>query len=387
MPLRPEIQALEQNGITKLALPRIDDPTVIPLWFGEGDTVTPTFVIDATTAALEQGDTFYRHTRGRGELREAIKTYLDRLYDIDVHPDRITVPGAAMLGITIASQMALSRGDHGLITSPNWPNIENSFNVTGAEVSFVRQRETAAGWQLGAADIIAAVRDNTRAIFVNSPCNPTGWVMSAEDQEQLLRFCRERDILLIADEVYPRTVFDTPAAPSFLALARDDDPVVVINGFSKAWAMTGWRIGWVVAPRQYATQWTVMSECFNTGSTVFTQPGAIAALSDGEEFVARLTAQYRGGRQRVVDAFANHPLIDLAPPEGAFYAFPKVQGLRDSWSWAAGLLEEENVGVAPGYTFGPDNDAHFRLCFAQSHERLEEGLARICRYAERNANL
>lgn len=384
-PFRAEIEALEQNGITRLALPRIDDDRVIPLWFGEGDTVTPDFIVAATKTALDNGDTFYCHTRGRIELRTAIKRYLDDLYGIEVHPDRITVPGAAMLGITIASQMVLGPRSHGLITSPNWPNVENAFRVTGAEVSFVRQRESAGGWELTSAEIIDATRDDTRAIFVNSPCNPTGWVMTASDQAQLLDFCRERNIMLIADEVYHRTVFDGSAAPSFLAHADDDDPLVVVNGFSKAWAMTGWRIGWVVAPRRMVTQWSVMTECYNTGSTVFTQQGAIAALEHGERFVADLIEQYRHSRQLVIDHFDPHPLIELSPPRGGFYAFPRVNGLNDSWTWAKALLDQEDVGVAPGYTFGPGNEGYFRLCFAQSQGRLEEGLTRICRFAERFA--
>ena len=162
--------------------------------------------------------------------------------------------------------------------------------------------------------------------------------------------------------------------------------MVVVNGFSKAWAMTGWRIGWVVAPSRLATAWAAMSECFNTGATVFAQAGGVAALDGGEETVALLREQYRGGRAIVERYLAGHPLIDLRMPVGAFYAFPRVRGLTDSLAFVQGVLAEEDVGLAPGYTFGPGNDAHFRLCFAQSHERLEEGLRRVLRYLERHAN-
>ncbi len=139
---RPEIEALEQNGITRVALPRITDPTVIPLWFGEGDQVTADFIREEAKAALDNGETFYCHTRGTQDIRDAIKEYLDQLHQIDINPERISVPGAAMLGITIAAQMALSSGHHGLIVSPNWPNIETAYRVTGAEVSHVRQKQT-----------------------------------------------------------------------------------------------------------------------------------------------------------------------------------------------------------------------------------------------------
>ncbi len=383
-PYRDEIEALEQNGITRVAFKRMDDPTVIPLWFGEGDTVTPAFIREAAKRALDEGQTFYSHTRGRPELRAALKRYLDGLYGIDVDERRITVPGAAMLGVTIAAQMALTTGAHGLIVGPVWPNIDSVFRVTGADVSSVRQRLTGNGWQLTADEIIDAVRPETRAIFVNSPCNPTGWVMSAPEQAKLLAFARSERVLIIADEVYHRTVFDGTHAPSFLTIARDDDPVVVVNGFSKAWAMTGWRIGWVVTPVQHEIHWTALSECFNTTTNVFCQLGAVAALEQGEEFVRAQQKQFARGRELVDAAFGAHPLIDYVSPAGAFYAFPKVRGCTDSMAFAEGVLAEEDVGIAPGYTFGPGNDAHFRVCFAQSPERLEEGLSRIVRYTERH---
>lgn len=383
---RPEIEALEQNGITRVALPRITDPTVIPLWFGEGDQVTADFIRDEAKAALDRGETFYCHTRGTQDLRDAIKEYLDRLHHIDINPERISVPGAAMLGITIAAQIALSSGCHGLIISPNWPNIETAYRVTGAEVSHVRQRQTKSGWQLSAAEIIDKVRPNTKSIFVNSPCNPTGWVMCEQDQRELLEFCRQREILLIADEVYARLDYGRNVAPSFLTLARDDDPLVVVNGFSKAWAMTGWRLGWVVASATATRHWTILAECFNTGATVFTQPAAIVALRQGEGVIQQLKERYRAGRSIVHEALSKHPLIEVSEPVGSFYSFPRVRGMRSSLEFVEGVLAEEDVGIAPGYTFGPGNESYFRICFAQSHERLEEGMRRIVRYIDRHRN-
>ena len=384
--VRLVIDNLEQNGITKVAFARLGDPAVIPLWFGEGDAVTPAFIRDAAKAALDAGQTFYSHTRGIPHLRDAIKSYLDGLYGLDIDPDRITVPGSAMMGVTIAAQTAVTSGDRALIVSPHWPNIEITYRIAGAQIDAVRQKETDAGWQLDVAEIIHAVRPKTRSIYINSPCNPTGWVMGHDAQSELLAFCRERDILLIADEVYHRTYFGAEHAPSFLEVARDDDPLVVVNGFSKAWAMTGWRLGWVVTPSRLCTAWTALSECFNTGATVFAQAGGVAALERGEQTVATLREQYRGGRRIVEQRFGEHPLIDLRMPEGAFYAFPRVEGVTDSLAFVQGVLAEEDVGLAPGYAFGPGNEAHFRLCFAQSHERLAEGLDRIIRYVERHAN-
>jgi aspartate/methionine/tyrosine aminotransferase len=268
--------------------------------------------------------------------------------------------------------------------APHWPNIEMTLRIAGAEVTSVRQRLTAHGWELSAEEIIAATRSDTRCIFVNSPCNPTGWVMPAAQQQILLEFCRQRRILLIADEVYHRMVYSgQPAAPSFLTLARDDDPIMIVYGLSKSWAMTGWRLGFVITPREASGTWQIMSENFNTGATVFTQRAAATALRDGEALVAERLAHYARGRQIVMEQLGAHPRIGLSEPEGAFYAFPRIEGIDSSLDFALGLLEAEDVGVAPGYTFGEDNDQHIRICFARSHEQLREGLKRLVRYLDR----
>ena len=382
-PFRHEIEWMQQNGITKLAFSRFDDPRVIPLWFGEGDRATPEFIREAAKTALDDGRTFYAHTRGLPELRDAVKAYLDELYELDIHPNRITVPGSAMLSVTMAAQTALNRGDHGLIVTPSWPNIEAVFKVTGAELGHTPQRLTRQGWQLNLDELFTAVKSHTRAIYINSPCNPTGWVMTRDEQRLLLDFCRRRNILLISDEVYHRTVFDGDRAPSFLEVANDDDPLVVVNGFSKAWAMTGWRLGWMVTPLTPKVPWTALSECFNTGATVFAQYGGIAALQRGEGVVRQLREQYRAGRAIIDAALGEHELIRHHSPAGAFYAFPQVRGLTDSMAFVQDLLREEDVGLAPGYTFGPGFQSHVRLSFAQSHEKLAEGLTRFVRFVER----
>ena len=381
--LRPEIEDLQPSGIARIALPRFTDPSVIPLWIGEGDMVTAQFIREAAKRAIDEGYTFYAHTRGRAELRDAIKAYLDRVYHMDLNPDRISVPGSSMLAITLAAQMTLGPGRHALIVSPSWPNIENTVRVTGADVGFVRQRMENGRWHLDAADIIAAVKENTRAIYINSPCNPTGWIIAQSTLESLLAFCRQRDIVLISDEVYHRNVYGGDAAPSLMTLARDDDPVIIVNGFSKAWAMTGWRLGWMIAPARYAQHIAVLSECFNTSAPSIVQFAGIAALEDGEELVETLRTQYAGGRDIVMEILGQHPRVELSEPEGAFYAFPRVQGMGSSLRFAETLLKEQDVGVAPGYTFGPGNEDHFRLCFAQSHQRLTEALQRIVVHIDR----
>ena len=380
--LRHEFETLEQNGITRVGLPRLGDPSVIPLWFGEGDLPTPAFIREAAKSALDDGLTFYNHPAGRPDLRAAIKAYLDRLYGIDLDGERVVVPGSTMLGISMAARMALGPGDHGLIVSPNWPNIDRAFQMTGAAFEFVRQRLEPQGWRLELNDLFAAARPETKALFLNTPCNPTGWIMPRGEQQRLLDFCRERGIVLIADEVYHRNVFEGEVAPSFLSIAQPDDPLIVVNGFSKAFAMTGWRLGWMVVPGGYGEQMAAFSECSNTGAPPFIQKAGIVALTQGESFVRELRERYRAGRESVMQILAPHPRIELSKPAGAFYAFPRVRGLRSSLAFVRGVLAEKNVGLAPGFTFGPGNEAHFRLCFAQSRERLETALGRICDYLD-----
>ena len=384
--MRHEFETLEQNGITGVALPRIADPSVIPLWFGEGDLVTPHFIREAAKRALDDGRTFYDHPCGRADLRAAIKAYLDRLYGIDLEVGRITVPGSTMLGIFMAARMAAGVGDHALIVSPNWPNIDRAFRMAGCAFDFVRQRIEPGGWRLALEDLFAAARPNTRALFLNSPCNPTGWIMPATEQRRLLDFCRERGIVIIADEVYHRNVFEGDAAPSFLEVSAPDDPLVVVNGFSKAYAMTGWRLGWMVVPAGYEEQMAAYSECASTGAPNFIQSAGITALGEGEAFVREMRGHFRAGRESVMDLLAAHPRVELSEPAGAFYAFPRVRGLRSSVDFVRGVLAEEDVGLAPGSTFGPGNDGHFRLCFAQSRDRLETALHRIVRYLDRHDN-
>lgn len=382
---KPEFDDLEFTGISRIAVPNMGKPDLLPLWFGEGDAVTPAFIRQAAQQALDDGQTFYANARGIPALRETLKTYLDRIYGLDLNPDRLLVPGPTMITVAMAAQASLSRGDQALIVSPYWPNIERAIQITGAEVTSFAQEQRNGRWFLDVDGLIAAVTDRTRLIYVNSPCNPSGWVMTPEQQMQLLDFCRARNILLLADEVYHRLVFEGDVAPSFLSIARDDDPLIVVNGFSKSWAMTGWRLGWMVVPANRLEQFMVMAQCFTTGAPTFIQAGGIAALQDGEPLVRELREQYRAGRELVMQRLGAHPRIEVLRPEGAFYAFPRIKGLSDSLAFAQTLVEQENVGVAPGYTFGPGFDGHIRLSFAQSHSRLSSALDGLLQHLDKMA--
>jgi len=377
-PIRPAIEALELSGIAKVALEALDDAGVVPLWFGESDIVTPTFIREAAKRALDSGKTFYSYSRGHLPLREALADYHRRIYGIELHPDRITVPGSTMLSVMIAGQCLLEHGDEVILVSPYWPNIRTVLQILGARPVEVRLREGPGRWWLDVAELAASIGPRTKAIYVNSPSNPTGWVMSRDEQKAVLELCRRHGLALISDEVYHRNLFG-PAdpAPSFLEIAGEEEPVFVLNGFSKAWAMTGWRLGWMITPRHLAEPMAVLAECNNTGATAFAQYGGIAALTEGEDFVREFRARCRRNRDLVMERLGNHPRLALLCPEGAFYAFPRIEGVEDSLAFCRRAVAEARVGLAAGYTFGAGNESHVRLCFAISTERLETALDRL----------
>lgn len=382
--IRPNILGLERNGIGEVSFLGLGRKDIIPLWFGEGDVVTPPFIRDAAKRALDEGRTFYTFTRGITELREAIAAWASRQSGRAIGVDRVTVPGAAMMGVEIALQCVCERGDNVLIISPMWPNIFQAIRGIGAEPRFVRLDGGANGepWSLDLQKLFDAADARTKAIFFASPSNPTGWIMSQSQQRAILEFARSRGIAIISDEVYTPIVYDTPA-PSFGAIAEDDDDVFIVNSFSKAWAMTGWRIGWLIHPKRIGTQMAEMSAFNNTGATVFAQYGALEAITKGDDFIKWQIERCRTGLGIVEKAIAGNNRMSWSKPAGAFYAFIAVEGMTDSIAFAKRLLEEAKVGVAPGIAFGPktdkQNDRFIRLCFFQDPERLSEAMARIAK--------
>jgi aspartate/methionine/tyrosine aminotransferase len=386
-PIRPAILNLKPNGIGAVASPALGEPDVIALWFGETDLVTPAFIRDAAKLALDEGRTFYTNARGILPLREAIRDFHRRTAGAEIALDRITIPGAAMLAVILALQSVVETGDNIVAVSPVWPNIFQAANICGADVRFARLDEdwnaSLPRWRLDLEKLFAACDARTKAIFIASPGNPTGWIMTADEQRAVLDFARARGIAIISDEVYGTLTFDGSAhAPSFLQIAEPDDAVFVINSFSKPWAMTGWRIGWLVHPAQLDVQMWMMSAANNTGATTFAQWGALAALSPrGDAFRGEILERCRAGRDVVRKFLAAQNRIRWIEPEGAFYGFLHVEGLKDSLGFASDLVRQARVGVAPGSAFAPPEDTRtesfIRICFAQDPARLETGLERL----------
>jgi aspartate/methionine/tyrosine aminotransferase len=379
-PIRAAVSALEPQLIADVSKLAFGDPNVIPLWYGESDLPTPEFIRAAAKRALDEGETFYTHTRGIPPLREAIAEYLTALHALPVAAERVSVTTAGMNAIMLVMELVLEAGANAVTVTPLWPNAAAAARIMGAEPREVALQSVQGRWRLDLERLFAACDERTRLIFVNSPGNPTGWMMTREEQRALLDFCRERNIWLLADEVYSRIVYHGRAAPSFLDLAEPEDPLFVANSFSKAWAMTGWRMGWLVAPAALGDLLGELVQHNVSGVATFLQPAAITALKTGEPFVTEFVERCRRGRDIVADHLAAMPRVRFTPPEAAFYAFFEVEGVEDSLAFAKRIVREAGVGLAPGAAFGKGGEGgYLRLCFAQAPELLERAMERLKR--------
>lgn len=377
--IRPMAAALPESGIVEVFNYGRERPGLIPFWVGEGDLPTPSFISEAAIQALREGHTFYTYQRGIPPLRQALSEYLGRHFEVAVEPERVIVTGSGMQAIQQTLQALAGPGDEVVVIAPVWPNIFAAVQMQEAVVRSVPLDFGPAGWQLDLDRLFAACGPRTRAIFVNSPGNPTGWIMAPEDMRRLRDFARARGLWIIADEVYARFVYDRPRLTSFLEITEPDERLIVTNTFSKNWAMTGWRIGWVVIPRSpaLAQVYENLIQYNTSGVPAFLQYGCLAALTEGDGFVAELVARCRQGRELVCQALGELARVRLSPPAGAFYLFFRIDGVSDSTTYAKHLVDVANVGLAPGTAFGAGGEGAFRLCFAASHGTLRRGLERL----------
>jgi aspartate/methionine/tyrosine aminotransferase len=351
-------------------------PDVIPLWFGEPDTVTPDFVREAAKAALDEGKTFYAPNPGIPPLREAIAAYLARI-NRPVGSGRIAVTASGVNALMLVAQALLSPGDRVVIPSPAWPNMDGIARVMGAQVADLPLRLMNGVWRADLDELLAAITPETRLLFVNSPGNPTGWTLTAEEQRAILEKCRQTGTWILADDVYERLYFAGDAAPSFLEIAGDQDRVVSVNSFSKSWAMTGWRLGWIVAPPALMDAIGKLNEFNMSSAPTFIQHAGVVALDKGDAFIAETRARYLKARDIAHAVLSSIPGITAPRPDGAMYLFLKVEGCTDSLALAKSLLHSARVGIAPGAAFGAGGEGHLRLCFAQSEARIREASARL----------
>jgi aspartate/methionine/tyrosine aminotransferase len=376
--LRGEARAAPDSGIVEVMNYGRAREGVIPLWAGEGDMPTPAFIAEAATRSLAAGETFYTWQRGIPELRAALARYHARVYGREFSPDEFFVTGSGMQAIQIALAMTAGVGDEVLIPTPTWPNAAAAAGVIGAKPVEVPMTFANASWGLDRDRLAAAAGPRTRALFVVSPSNPTGWTATHQELAVLLALARRHGLWIIADETYARFWYgEGERAPSFLDVMEPDDRILFVNTFSKNWAMTGWRIGWIMTNPALGQVVENMIQYSTSGVAQVMQRAAVAALEHGESFVAHQVGRARRGRDIACGALANVGGCRFAVPQGAFYLFFAVEGETDTRRLALRLIDEARVGLAPGSAFGPSGRGFLRLCFARNAEQLESAMQRL----------
>ena len=377
---RRAIHSLAASQIREVANAGIGDPELLPFWFGEPDEITPAFIRDEAAASLARGETFYTHNFGIPELRQAIAAYVTRLHR-PIDPETIAVTASGMSALMLTVEALVAPGDRVVVVTPLWPNLVEIPKVLSAEVTCVPLEFTVSGWTLDLDRLLAALTPDTRALMINSPNNPTGWTLTPAEQQTILAHCRKYGIWIIADDVYERLYYgNAPCAPSFLEQTNAEDRLVSTNSFSKAWSMTGWRLGWIVAPPLLMSDLGKLIEYNTSCSPVFIQRAGVVAIERGEATVARTLARFRSARDFLVGALAELPGVEIAAPAGAMYAFFRLRALSDSLTFCKQLVREAKLGLAPGSAFGPEGEGFVRWCFASETARLAEGVARFSRF-------
>ncbi|HEY8026589.1 MAG TPA: pyridoxal phosphate-dependent aminotransferase [Burkholderiaceae bacterium] len=379
---RDLIQSLPASRIREVANAAIGRDDVLAFWFGESDQATPSFIRDAAVASISAGQTFYAPNLGRQDLRETVAAYLGNLHGRPFSLERIAVSSSGVSAIMLAAQLVVGPGDRVVAVTPLWPNIVEIPRILGAEVVRVPLRVRDGRWMLDVDELLAALTPGTRALLLNSPNNPTGWMIDADAQRALFDHCRRHGIWVICDDVYERLVYQEGlrSAPSFLALAGAEERVIGINSFSKAWCMTGWRIGWLVVPPAILPDLAKLIEYNTSCAPDFVQLAAAAAMRDGEQFVAALRGKLQTERSRLQAALRALPGVELPEAAGAMYAFFRIAGHADSLGLAKTLIDEVGLGLAPGCAFGPEGEGWLRWCYAASEEKMRDGIGRLQRF-------
>lgn len=353
-------------------------PNVISLAQGEGSLPTPAFIADAATQALKDGKTFYNNTLGVLEFRQEVSNYYSQIYNLQIPTSRVFATSSGTTAMYLAMNTLLEEGDEVVAITPIWKNLLGAIELTQAKtVQVALDHIDGKGWILDFDKLFAAVTPRTKVLLIVTPSNPTGWTMKAEEIRQVLDFAREKGIWIISDEVYGRTMYDVKRAPSFLDYAHADDRLYVVNSFSKAYAMTGWRLGWLVGPAHAETAVRDIALYNNMGPPTFAQYAGIAALRHGEPFIEEQLTLWRSNLDIVMDRFHSNGRITMQRPEAAFYAFFHVDGEPDCLALSKRLIDEAGLSLAPGCAFGTCCKGWIRMCFAVSEQRMIEALNRL----------
>lgn len=354
---------------------------IVHLEIGQPGFPSPEHVVEAGVDAIRGGKTKYSSPDGTPALREAIADYVARTRGVPVTPDEVVVGPGAKPGLFFPTLALVQPGDEVIYPDPGFPTYRAMIQVAGAVPVPVPLRPDGASFDMDA--FRAAVTPATKLIVLNSPANPTGGVMPSEDVEEVARVAKENDAWVLTDEIYSRLVYPaedgTPgSAPSVFSIPGMRDRTVLVDGFSKTYCMTGWRLGWAVMPAALARRVELLVVHSVGCTATFTQEAGLAALVGPQEGVDAMVEEYRRRRDFVVGALNDIPGVSCPVPEGAFYAFPDVSSFGlSSKEVADRLLREGGVAVLPGTDFGANGEGKIRLSYVGDMETLEEGVRRI----------
>lgn len=354
---------------------------VVHLEIGEPDFTTPEHIIEAAVAALRAGETHYTPTAGIPQLREAIANYTSETRGVQVGPERVVVtPGGKPIMFFVILALA-GHGDEVIYPNPGFPIYESVINFSGATAVPLTLREERE-FSFDPDELESLVTDHTRLVIINSPHNPTGGMIPTEALERLAKLAVERDFVVLSDEIYSRIVY-AGVPDSIIRQPGMLDRTVILDGFSKTYAMTGWRMGYGVMPVWLAEQVTRLAVNVNSCTPGFSQLAAVAALTGPQDAVDAMVAEFRRRRDVMVAGLNAIPGISCLTPNGAFYVFPNVSALgADSKAIATKLLDEGGVALLWGSAFGAAGEGYLRLSYANSLENIEEALLRIRRTVE-----
>ena len=378
--LTPQSRDEPDSGIVRAAQYGFARPGVIPLWSGEGNLPTPQQFSRPAMESLNRGETFYTWQRGIPELRAALANYHISEFKRAFSPENFFVTSGGMQAIQTILQLIAGEGDEIVIPTPAWPNYAGPIRIQGSRPVEVPMDFRNGRWLLDLDRLFAAVTPRTKAISINSPSNPVGWVAEQDELIAIRDFCRKHGLWIMGDEVYSRFYYGGPNethAPSFLDICDDEERLLLANTFSKNWAMTGWRVGWLQAPKALGPAIERLIQYNSSGTPAFLQKGCVAALDHGDDFVRMQVNKARANRDIIAGHFRKHDRIRFEVPKGAFYFFFALEGMTDSMATTLRIIDEAKVGFAPGGTFGQGGEGHLRLCYLRDTALIEDAMQRF----------
>ncbi len=381
--LSERVQSVPPSGIRRFfdIAATMDD--VISLGVGEPDFDTPRVIVEAGVESLREGRTHYTSNLGTLELRRALSRHLEARYGVHYDPaTELLVTVGASEAVDLALRATCDPGDEVILHEPSYVAYVPAIVFAGGVVRHVATRFED-DFALDPAAVEAAITPRTKALFLGYPCNPTGAVLPHDVADALADIAVRHDLLVYSDEIYDRLAYGTYQHRAMSALPGMRERTILMGGFSKAYAMTGWRVGYVAAPAGILEGLLKVHQYGIMSAPTTAQDAALAAIVEGEADVERMRTEYDRRRRLIVDGL-NAIGLETFEPRGAFYAFPRIgsTGLTDD-EFTERLLDEEHVAVVPGSAFGPSGAGHVRMCYATSYERLEEALSRIGRFVER----